>query len=215
MGRLLVNNSFMRSGNRVPEIRRLLETALDNDEEYLYEGEMSSYPRWYASDAVSDLRTMFAAFAPTAEEIALCVTEISKPERIANGKSKRFLLALGDRSRPVLDALSESSDSQLRLFALEAGGQWTNSLYYSPVYSSVEMEIRLLEDPDEVVRLAAVQSASETLRHNAKSLGFLIENNEWFARLYKTLVELLDDASPEVRAAVAEALDGGQLRSGE
>ena len=118
----------MSHGNRVPEIRRLLETALDCDEEYLYEGEMSSYARTYAGDAVSDLRMMFASLSPTAKEIAVCVAEISKPERIAIGKSKKVLLGLSDRSRPIIDALSHSSDARQRLFALEAGGQWTNSL---------------------------------------------------------------------------------------
>jgi hypothetical protein len=40
--------------------RRLLITALDSDEEYLDEGEMSSCARTYAGDAVSKLQMMFA-----------------------------------------------------------------------------------------------------------------------------------------------------------
>ncbi len=193
---------------RIPEIRRLLETALDCDEEYLYEGEMSYYARTYAGDAVSDLRMMFASSAPNAAEIAVCIAEFAKPERIANGKSKRVLLNLSDRSRPILDALSRSKDARLRLFALEAGGQWTNHLYYSPLYGSVEMEIRLLEDTDEDVRRAAVLSASETMLHNMKSLGWMIDNDQdhWFVGIYKKFFELLDDASPKIRAAAAAAL---------
>lgn len=193
---------------RIPEIRQLLETALDNDEEYLYEGEMCYYDRSYAGDAVSALRTMFSFYPPNAEEIEVCVAEISKSERIANDRSKRVLLSLFDQSRPILNALSKSNDARLRLFALVTGGQWTNYLYYSPLYGSVEMEIRLLEDTDEDVRLAAVLSASETMLHNMKSLGWMIEkqSEHWFVGLYKKFFALLDDASPKIRAAAAAAL---------
>ena len=198
----------MNHRNRVPEIQSLLETALDSDEEYLYEGEMSSYARTYAGDAVSDLRTMFASLSPTAEEIAVCVAEISKPERIAAGKSKKVLLGLSDRSRPIIDALSRSSDARRRLFALEAGGQWTNPLSYSPLYSVVDMEIRLLDDADEEVRLAAVLASSATMRHNIKSLGWMLKTQPdgWIVGLYKRFFELLADSSPKIRAAAAEAL---------
>jgi hypothetical protein len=198
----------MHLRDRVPEIRRLLETALDCDEEYLYEGEMSYYARTYAGDAVSQLRMMFASSAPTPEEINACVAEFADAERMANGKSQMVLLNLSDKSRPILDALSRSNEARLRLLALEAGGQWTNYLYYSPLYPSVDMKIRLLEDPDEEVRLAAVLAAGETMRHNMKSLGWMIEKNRehWFVELYKTFFELLDDPSPRIRAAAAEAL---------
>jgi hypothetical protein len=204
----------MHLRDRVPEIRRLLETALDCDEEYLYEGEMSYYARTYAGDAVSDLRMMFASAAPTSEEIAVCAAEFAKPERMANGKSKRVLLGLSDQSRSILDALSRSSDARLRLFALEAGGQWTNRLYYSPLYPSVDMKIRLLEDEDEEVRLAAVFAAGETLFHNMKSLGRMIEkkSEHWFVALYKKFFELLGDASPKIRAAAAETLEKCDIR---
>jgi hypothetical protein len=205
----------MHLRDRVPEIRRLLETALDCDEEYLYEGEMSCYARTYAGDAVSDLRTMFASAAPTPEEIAVCVAEISKPERIANGRSKRVLLNLSDQSRSILDALSRSDDARLRLFALEAGGQWTNRLYFSPIYPSVDMKIRLLEDENDEVRFAAVLAAGETLFHNMKSLGWMIEkeSEHWFVALYKKFFELLGDASPKIRAAAAEALEKSDIKS--
>jgi len=198
----------MNSRNRVPEIRQLLQIALDCDEEYLYEGEMSYYNRSYAGDAVSDLERMFSSSAPTADEIGCCVAELAVPERLANGKAKQLLFNLSDKSRPIIEALSRSSDARLRLFALEAGGQWTNRLYYSPLYPSVEMKIRLLEDADENVRLAAVLSAHETMRHNMKSLGWMIEknNNHWFVGIYKTFFKLLDDSSPKIRAAAAQAL---------
>ena len=198
----------MRLRDRVPEIRRLLETALDCDEEYIYEGERSYYARTYAGDAVSDLRMMFASSAPKSEEIAVCVAEISKAERIANGKSKRVLLNLSNQSRLILDALSRSNEARLRLFALEAGGQWTNHLYYSPLYPSVDMKIRLLEDENDEVRLAAVLAAGETMLYNMKSLGWMIErdNDHWFVKLYKTFFELLADPSPEIRGAAAQAL---------
>jgi hypothetical protein len=198
----------MNTRDRTSEIRGLLATALDCDEEYLYEGEMSYYARTYAGDAVSDLRMKFASSAPNAAEIDVCVAEISKPERIANGKSHKVLLGLSDKSRPLLDALSCSDEARLRHFALEAGGQWTNHLYYSPLYPSVEMKIRLLDDPDEDVRLAAVRSSSETMLYNMKSLGWRLERDDahWFVGLYQTFFKLLDDASPKIRAAAAEAL---------
>jgi hypothetical protein len=55
------------SSNRLNTISSLLYSALDEEGEYLYEGEMSSYMRSYALDAAMDLRYLFQASPPTAE----------------------------------------------------------------------------------------------------------------------------------------------------
>jgi hypothetical protein len=84
----------MDPNNRLNTIRYLLNTALDSEEEYLYEGEMSYYVRTYAGDAASELSWLFRGSPPTAEEVDLCVKAISDPERIERGRSKLLLLQL-------------------------------------------------------------------------------------------------------------------------
>ena len=199
----------MSARNRLPEICRWLETALDCDEEYLYEGEMCNYMRTFASDARTRLRMTFRTVAPTEEEIALCVAELTKPERVANGKSKQFLLTLNEFARPIIEKISRSDDAHLRLFALEAGDQWTYYRRYSPLYGLTDMRIALLDDADERVRVAAVASCSAMLRHDIERIKWMLEasqDNELTA-LYRKFFERFGDKSNSVRAAVAEALD--------
>src|SRR3954469_14895523 len=152
----------MGTNTRLVTISYLLNTALDSEEEYLYEGEMSSYVRTYAGDAADELGSLFRASPPSTEELDLCVMALSDPQRIERGKSKELLLRLGERSRPILDALAGSPDPQLRIFALETGRASPSPLYFQPLYGSIELNRRLLDDPDENVRAVALSTAQQT-----------------------------------------------------
>src|SRR5688500_12986323 len=112
----------MDLNNRLKEISQLLSIALDSEEEYLYQGEMSDYMRSHAADAADDLDWLFRGTVPTEAEIDLCVKALSDPERIKRGRSKELLLRLREKSRPIIDALAKSPDPHLRIFALETGG---------------------------------------------------------------------------------------------
>ena len=205
------------SSRRLNAIRSLLQTALDNDESYLYEGEMSNYTRSYASDAASELGDLFQASPPTDEEIECCIQAISDPERIAHGRSQRMLLRLGDRSRPILDALSRLSEPGLRVFALEMGSTSTaGSRYYAPLYGSVDMKRRLLGDPEEAVRIAALSGAKQIIQHNAEYLHRRLQSGDDspIVGLFHQVLALLDDPAPRVRAAAAKALGSWASHAG-
>ena len=160
----------MQPNNRLNTISYLLNTALDSEEEYVYHGEMSDYMRSYASDAAEELDWLFRASAPTTAEIELCVKALSDPERIRRGRSKELLIRLRERSRPLLEALADSPDPHLRIFALETGNTTLNPYFHNPLYGSIELDRRLLEDPDESVRVIALSSSQPTIVHNARYL---------------------------------------------
>ena len=93
-------------GSPKPEvISRLLDTALDDDEGYDYEGEFTTYTCSYASDAAAELRTIFTMSEPTADEIALCLQELCNQRRLDEGRSRRLLRVLGDQARSTFAAL--------------------------------------------------------------------------------------------------------------
>ena len=198
---------------RLKTIRRLLETALDGEEEYLYQGEMSEYKRLSADDAIAELDFLFRKSPPTLAEIDFCVEALSVPERVRSGRSKRFLIRLGDRSRPFLEAFSRSQEPRLRIFALETGGV---SVAGSKLYGGVEMERRLLEDANEDVRLAAVESVRWTLSQNLDYLNRALENESEnpIVELFRRFLTLLKDTSPKVRAAIAEAIESFTSQAG-
>ena len=155
----------MQPNNRLNTISYLLDTALDSEEEYVYHGEMSDYMRLYASDAAEELDWLFRASAPTTAEIELCVKALSDPESIRRGRSKELLIRLRERSRPILEALADSPDPHLRIFALETGNTTLNPYFHNPLYGSIELDRRLLEDPDENVRVVALSSSQPTIVH--------------------------------------------------
>jgi hypothetical protein len=198
----------MGSNNRLNTIRYLLNTALDSEEEYLYEGEMSYYVRTYAGDAASELSWLFRGSPPTAEEVDLCVKAISDPERIERGRSKQLLLQLRESSHPILDALAGSPDPRLRTFALETGRTSLNPYFPDPLYGSIELNQRLLNDPDENVRAIALSTAVPSIVHNARYLEASIErgdSNPLLGFLAETLARL-DDSSHRVREEAANVL---------
>lgn len=190
------------------ELERELKTALDDKEEYLYEGEMSSYARTYAGDARTSLREMFRQQPPSREEIDYCVAEIIKPERLTSGGSAELLEWLGEQSYPFFEALARSSDAKVRLFAVETAEKGGGKFHrLSPVCHLIAQAPELLEDSDEEVRLAAARS-STWMKSNTYFLKSPREENENHIvfRIYRRFLALLDDASPAVRVAAAEAL---------
>ena len=66
---------------RLNRLHALLWTALDSDEEYLYQGEMSDYARSYAVDGGMELRELLRATPPDVEEVALIVEALAAQER--------------------------------------------------------------------------------------------------------------------------------------
>ena len=198
----------MGSSSRLNTISSLLYSALDEEGEYLYEGEMSSYMRSYALDAAMDLRYLFQASPPTAEEIAYCVQVLSDPERIKRGGSKALLLTLRENSRPILDALANSSDPALRIFALETSSASTNPLFYSPLYTSIDLTRRLLEDPDENVRVVALSTEQQTIAHNAAYIKSSLQRGGGNPMLdfLSQILARLEDPSPRVREEAANVL---------
>jgi HEAT repeat protein len=195
---------------RLRTIAWLLDTALDNQEEYLYEGEMSSYVRSYASDAAAELRQLFQQTGMTPMEIAYCVAAISPSERIARGSSKQLLVRLGEESRPLLVALATAIDARLRLFAIETANHNTSQAHRSrprPLSMLIADVPHLLDDPDEDVRLAAASSSAwmwsnvSFIQQRAQA-----DSGHIVIQLYKKFLALLDDPSARVRAAAATAL---------
>jgi hypothetical protein len=207
----------MDSNNRLSTIRYLLDTALDSEEEYLYHGEMSDYMRSYAGDAADDLDSLFRASVPTAAEIDLCVKALSDPGRIKRGRSKELLLRLRERSRSILDALANSPDPQLRIFALETGGASLNHFFFNPLYGTIELERRLLKDPDENVRAVALSTSRQTILHNAEYLKNSLHKGDStpMLDLLSRIAERLDDPSPVVRAEATYVLARWATEVGE
>ena len=142
-------------------IARTLATALDDEREYLPEGEFTSYMRSYASDAAFELRSILQGTVPSEEELALCLGEICDERRMANGRSTQLLTALGDQARPLIEALARSDDASLRLFAVEVAGSGAEARFnYNPLCTLVGYVPELLDDSDETVRVAAARSAN-------------------------------------------------------
>jgi hypothetical protein len=198
----------MGSDKRLNTIRYLLDTALDSEEEYLYEGEMSSYARTYAGDAASELDWSFRGSPPTAEEIDLCVKALSDPDRIRRGRSKELLLRLRERSRPILDALGDSPDPHLRIFALETARTSLNPYFPDPLYGHISLNRRLLDDPDESVRAAAISTAQPTIMHNAAYLQMSLQTGDTNPLLdfLSRILAGLHDPSHRVSAEAANVL---------
>jgi len=198
--------------NRETEIFNLLTTALDSDEEYMHEGEFTRYLRSFASDATGDLRWIFqrskyANGTPLTEsEIALCVREIVKPERLANGRSKGVIQSFGEDGCFILVALAHSADARLRLFAIEVAGKnkFGGTQYYLPICTLLGDALHLLEDSDETIRLAAVESA-KWMHCNKTFIERNIGVNESHIvlRIYRAMLARLADDSPKIRAAAA------------
>jgi HEAT repeat protein len=211
LGRESKQNTTTNSDRRLSEIRSLLKTALDCEEEYLYEGAMGNYyMNSYATDAASELDDLFRASKPTAIEINCCVAALSDPKRIKQGRSKQLLLKLRERSRPILNALANSPDPQLRIFALETAKTSVNPLCFMPLYGSIDLEQRLLNDPDENVRIVAILASKQTIDHNAEYLQRSLQTdpNNPMSGLFYQLLTLLNDSSAKVRAVAAKALGG-------
>lgn len=198
-----------------PEVRhklisRLLHTALDSEEEYLYEGEMSSYVQSYAGDAAKELSELIRQSALTPTEIAYCVAEISDPERMARGSSKKLLVRLRDESRPLLSALATADEARLRLFAIETAHHNISQAYGyrpKPLARLIANVPQLLDDPDDEVRLAAASSSGWMW----SNVGFIearahTDSDHIVMRLYRKFLALLDDPSVKVRVAAATAL---------
>lgn len=208
----------MQDSARLQTIHWLLETALDNEEEYLYQGEMSDYVRTYAADAVAQLDTLFRAAEPNPAEIELCIAALSDPERIARGKSTRLLLWLRERSHPLLQALARSSDPHLRIFALETGStSLLGPRSYMPLYGSIDMRRQLLDDPDEDVRLVAIAATAQTIQHNRKYIEQSLQrgSDNPMVGLFYQLVARFDDPAERVRAAAAKVLEGWAAYTGK
>jgi HEAT repeat protein len=207
----------MQPNNRLNTISYLLDTALDSEEEYVYHGEMSDYVRSYASDAAEELDWLFRASAPTTAEIELCVKALSDPERIRRGRSKELLIRLRERSRPILEALANSPDPHLRIFALETGNTSLNPYFHNPLYGSIELDRRLLEDPDESVRVVAVSSSQPTIVHNARYLEGSLRRGDSNPLLdfLSRIAARLRDPSPRVRTEAANVLSRWAAEVGE
>jgi hypothetical protein len=198
-------------------IRSCLQTALDCEEEYLHQGEMSDYMRSYVSDAANELDSLFRPDEPFGAEIDCCVEALSDLDRIRNGRSKQLLIQLRENSHPILNALANSADPQLRIFALETANTSINPLYFSPLYGSIHLERRLLSDSDENVRVAAISASKQTIDHNAKYLQKRLQDDteNSIVELFRQLLALLNDASAKVRAAAAKALGVWASQAGE
>ncbi|MBI4780821.1 MAG: HEAT repeat domain-containing protein [Oscillatoriophycideae cyanobacterium NC_groundwater_1537_Pr4_S-0.65um_50_18] len=197
-------------------IRSYLKDALDCEEEYLYQGEMSNYMRSYASDAADQLNSIFRPDGPFGAEIDCCVEALSDPDRIRNGRSKQLLLQMRENSRPILNALANSADPQLRIFALETADTPTNPTYFSPL-GSFDLKQRLLNDPDEKVQIAAISASKQTIDYQAKYLQKSLQDGteNSLVELLRQLLTLLNDASANVRTAAAKALGVWAAHAGE
>lgn len=195
--------------DRSREIAYLLQTALTSTEEYIYEGEMSYYPRRYADDAASDLDMKFRSMPPDETEMEIILSELLVTERIENGRSLGLLLRLREQSRPILHALTRHTNCSVRLFGLRACKTSLPGYHSAPLYGSIDIEMRLLDDADDAVRLAAVEAVGETLRRNADYLNAQLSKNVDcpMIELHRSLQRRLDDPSPSVREAAIAALE--------
>jgi hypothetical protein len=198
----------MNSTARFDEIARLLRTALDDDEEYLYEGEMSNYARSYAVDAGGELRDLIEREPLAADELAYCAAELTVPRRLSESRSARVLELLDEQNRSLFGALARSADPQVRLWAVETAARH-GVVYHrlKPLCRIIAEEPGLLSDPDEKVRLAAV-AGSGWMRLNRFFLERVHESDleHVVVRIYRGVIARLDDSSPAVRAAAAAAL---------
>ena len=106
--------------DRLNTISYLLNTALNLEEEYLYDGEMSSYVRTYPRMP----RTSWtASFEPHRRPLRklVCASRRSPTRNGSNAADRKNCYSNSEKSRPILDALAGSPDPQLRIFALETG----------------------------------------------------------------------------------------------
>jgi hypothetical protein len=207
----------MQSNTRLNTISDLLNTALDSEEEYVYQGEMSDYMRTYAGDAADELDSLFRARTPSESELRLFVKALSDPGRLKRGRSKALLLRLRETGRPFLDALADSPDPELRIFSLQTGVISMNPYFFNPLYGSITLEQRLMEDPDERVRAAALETAQQTIVHNAPYLEKSLQrgaSNPLLAFLSRIAAHL-DDPSPKVRAEAAKVMVRWAVEAGE
>lgn len=208
LGREIRQNTTTNSDSRLHNIRSLLKTALDCEEEYLEEGAMGTYwPKSYATNAAEQLQSLFRPFGPTdADIIHCCIEMLSDPERIRKGSSQKFLLQLNELSRPILDALANSTDPQLRIFAIETASTSISRLYFNPL-GGIDLE-RLLNDQDENVRIAAILASKQTIDYNAKYLQNSLQSgsDNRMTDLLHQLLARLNDPSAKVRALAAKSL---------
>ena len=170
---------------------------------------MSFYPRRYSDDAASDLDMKFRSMPPDEQEMEIILSELLVPERIETGRSLGLLLRLREQSRPILKALTSHPDSSIRLFGLEACRTLLPGRHNSSLYGSIDIEMRMLDDADEMVRLAAVRAVGETLQRNSGYLTAQMTKNVEcpMTELYRSLQRRLDDPSPSVRDAAVAALE--------
>jgi hypothetical protein len=199
----------MNAERRLSRIRRELETALDNEEEYLEEGAMGTYfPRSCAAQAAADLVDLFKRDPPTAEEVACCVEAISDLERIAKGRSGQLLLWLREQSHAILDALADSSNPRIRIFALETAHTSLNPVNFDPLYWALALKHRLFDDPDADVRVAAISGSRRGIVHNALFLQISLQKRttNQFTDRFDLILARLHDESAEVRTATATVL---------
>lgn len=194
--------------DRKPELTYLLDTALDSTEEYIYEGEMCFYPRRYADDACSRIDMMLRTSEPDEAEMALIINKLLEPGRLARGASFELLIGLRENSGSILRALSENADKDIRLFALKACKASLPGHYYRPLYGTIDIERRLLDDPEVEVRLAAVEASIDTLRRNSEYLAKHIESGSTvpMVELFNAVSGKLDDPSPRIRDVVKDAI---------
>lgn len=192
------------------KLASLLSAALGPERTYLYEGEMASYPRSYVADAAGELGMFIQLSGLTEEELAMCVVELSRPERIAQGFSTRLLTSLLETNGPLLTALARSADPALRRFALEVSAQpryrpGSPDIHLFPLLTEAP---ELLDDTHEEVRLAAVRSTGWMRSHAVLLERSLLHRDHPPMDVLRGLLRRLDDASPTVRAAAARALQG-------
>jgi hypothetical protein len=145
------------------------------------------------------------------------VKAISDPERIKRGRSKELLIRLRERSRPILDALGNSLDPRLRIFALETGGTSLNPYFHNPLYGFVSLNRRLLDDRDENVRVVALSTAQPIMLHNAAYLKNSLEGGDSnpLLDLLAQILARLGDPSPMVRTEAASVVSSWADEVGE
>lgn len=198
------------SYDRKPELSQHLDTALDSTEEYIHEGEMCFYPRRYADDACSRIDMMLRTAEPDEDEMSLIIEKLLVPDRLARGSSLELLVGLRERSGPILRALAENADKDVRLFALKACRASLPGHSYRPLYGAIDIERRLLDDPDPEVRAAAVEASIETLQRNAEYVRKQIEigSDVPLVELFDAVSGMVNDPLLQIRELVKDALSG-------